>query len=139
MMYGEYEHTVDAKGRMFLPARFRGELGDVVFLARDIDRCVCIYPVAEWEKYVAKIKELPIVKTRNATRLFLSAARECEVDAQGRVLIPASLREFAGLGKNVTVIGVGEKAEIWDTEAFDNFKNSVSAEELEKELLELGL
>lgn len=139
MMYGEYSHTVDAKGRMFLPAKFRTELGETVFLARDIDKCVCIYPVSEWEKYVAKIKALPLVKTRNATRLLLSTAREIEVDAQGRVLIPAYLREYAGLGKDVTVIGVGEKAEIWDTAAFESFKNSLTAEELEKELLELGL
>ena len=139
MFTGEYDHTIDAKGRMFLPAKFRGEFGDRVILARGIDKCVCIYPVEEWEKYIEKIKNLPVVKARKAKRLISATASETEIDGQGRVLIPAKLREYAGLEKNVKVIGNTEIAEIWTSEAYDEFLDSMSAEELEKELTELGL
>ena len=139
MYLGEYEHTIDAKGRMFLPAKFRTELGDKVVLARGIDACVCIYPVEEWEKYIAMIESLPVVKARNAKRMICSTAAETEIDGQGRVLIPAALRQYASLDKNVKVIGSGEKAEIWNIEAFNEFMNGYSAKELENELIELGL
>lgn len=138
-MFGEYEHTIDAKGRMFLPAKIRAELGERVFLSRSIDKCICIYPVDEWEKYIARLSELPPVKARNAKRFFCATAAEVEIDGQGRVLIPQTLRDHVGLGKSVTVIGVGEKAEIWNTEDFENFKDKMDPKELEKELISYGL
>ena len=139
MYTGEYEHTIDAKGRMFLPAKFRSQMGDKVILARGIDHCVSIYPTEEWDKYIEKIQSLPVVKARKAKRLICSTAAETEIDGQGRVLIPLSLREYAGLGKNVKVIGNGEIAEIWTIDGYEGFLGEMSAEELENELIELGL
>ncbi len=138
-MYGEYEHTIDAKGRMFLPAKFRLELGERVFITRGLDRCVCIYPVDEWDKFMAKIDTLPPVKARHVKRVLSASAVDTDVDSQGRVLIPAQLRERAELGKTVTVIGVGEKAEIWNTESYNKYKSDISDDELEAELISLGM
>ncbi len=138
-MYGEYAHTIDAKGRMFLPAKFRSELGDRVYITRGIDQCVCIYPVDEWKKFMERLNELPPVKVRHVKRLLSASAVDTDVDCQGRVLIPQQLREEIHLGKSVTVIGVGEKAEIWNTEEYDAYKNSMSNEEIEAELIALGM
>lgn len=138
-MYGEYAHTIDSKGRMFLPAKFRSELGEKVYLAKVLDECICIYPVEEWNNFIEKLNQLPPVKVRHVKRKISSTAVETDVDCQGRVLVPVELRDMAKLGKSVTVIGVGEKAEIWDTETFNRYKSSISSEEIEAELIALGM
>lgn len=138
-MFGEYEHTIDGKGRMFLPSKFRLELGEMVYLTRSVDKCVCIYPVEEWKKFIAKLDELPPIRARDVKRSLCASANETDVDSQGRVLIPQQLRDLAGLQKSVVVIGVGEKAEIWDVDAYNEYKKGMDAAALEADLIALGL
>ena len=138
-MFGEYEHTIDGKGRMFLPSKFRLELGEKVYLTRSVDKCGCIYPVEEWKKFIAKLDELPPIRARDVKRSLCASANETDVDSQGRVLIPQQLRDLAGLQKSVVVIGVGEKAEIWDVDAYNEYKKGMDAAALEADLIALGL
>ncbi len=117
-MTGEYQHTLDAKGRIFIPARLREELGDVFYLTLSMDECLCAYSSESWEKFMAKVNEMPYVKQRKMRPLFAHAAK-CELDGQGRILIPQRLREFAHLAKNVTVIGSNNHAEFWNTDTWN--------------------
>ena len=138
-MFGEYEHTIDGKGRMFLPSNFRLELGETVYLTRSVETCVCIYPAEEWKHFHAKLDELPPIRARDVKRSLCASANETDVDSQGRVLIPQQLRDLAGLQKSVEVIGVGEKAEIWDVDAYNESKTGMDATALEADLIALGL
>ncbi len=123
-MTGEYQHSLDNKGRIFIPAKLRDELGEVFFVTLSMDRCLCAYSSENWKSLSEKVSAMPYVKQRKMRPLFAHAAR-CELDAQGRALIPMSLREYAGLEKNVTVVGCNNHAELWDSEAW----KSVYAEE----------
>ncbi len=116
-MTGEYQHSLDNKGRIFIPSRLRDELGEVFFITLSMDRCLCAYNSENWRLLSDKVSAMPYVKQRKMRPLFAHAAR-CELDAQGRVLIPQPLREYAGLVKNVTVIGCNNHAELWDSEAW---------------------
>ena len=116
-MTGEYQHSLDNKGRIFIPSRLRDELGEVFFITLSMDRCLCAYNSENWRLLSEKVSAMPFVKQRKMRPLFAHAAR-CELDAQGRVLIPLPLREYAGLEKNVTVIGCNNHAELWDSEAW---------------------
>lgn len=118
-MTGEYQHSLDSKGRIFIPAKLRDELGDVFYLTISMDRCLCAYSGENWQKLADKVNDMPYVKQRKMRPLFARAAR-CELDAQGRALIPQSLRDYACLTKNVTVIGCNNHAELWDSEAWEN-------------------
>ncbi len=116
MFIGEYSHTIDAKGRLIVPAKFREQLGDEFVVTKGLDGCLFVYENSEWRSFEEKLHELPIT-TANAskfTRFFLAGANSCEVDRQGRILIPANLREFAGLEKDVLLVGVGSRIEIWN-------------------------
>ena len=116
-MTGEYQHTLDSKGRIFIPAKLRDELGDVFYVTLSMDRCLCVYSHENWRILSEKVSAMPYVKQRKMRPLFAHAAR-CELDGQGRVLIPQSLRAYAGLEKSVTVIGCNNHAELWDSEAW---------------------
>ena len=116
-MTGEYQHSLDNKGRLFIPAKLRDELGEVFFITLSMDRCLCAYSNENWQSLSEKVSAMPYVKQRKMRPLFAHAAR-CELDAQGRVLIPQSLRDYAGLVKNVTVLGCNNHAELWDSEAW---------------------
>ncbi len=116
-MTGEYQHSLDNKGRLFIPAKLRDELGEVFFITLSMDRCLCAYSNENWLSLSEKVSAMPYVKQRKMRPLFAHAAR-CELDAQGRALIPQSLRDYAGLVKNVTVVGCNNHAELWDTEAW---------------------
>lgn len=118
-MTGEYQHTLDSKGRLFIPARLREELGEVFFLTLSMDRCLCAYSAENWERFSEKVSAMPYVRQRKMRPLFAHAAR-CELDAQGRALIPQNLRAYAGLEKNVTVVGCNNHAELWNSEAWDS-------------------
>ena len=118
-MTGEYQHTLDSKGRLFIPARLREELGEVFFLTLSMDRCLSAYSAESWEQLTEKVNALPYVRQRKMRPLFAHAAR-CELDAQGRALIPQNLRAYAGLEKNVTVVGCNNHAELWNSEAWDS-------------------
>ena len=116
-MTGEYQHSLDNKGRIFIPAKLRDELGEVFFITLSMDRCLCAYSKENWQSLSEKVSAMPYVKQRKMRPLFAHAAR-CELDAQGRVLIPQALRDYAGLVKNVTVVGCNNHAELWDSEAW---------------------
>lgn len=117
-MTGEYQHSLDAKGRLSIPARLREYLGDVFYVTLSMDKCLSIYSSESWQKFLEKIEQMPYVK-QNKMRPLFSQAAKCELDAQGRILVPQKLREFAGLSKNVAVIGCNNHAEIWDSERWN--------------------
>lgn len=121
---GEYLHTVDLKGRVALPAKFREALGPRFYIARGLDRCLFVYPSEEWALVLDKIKGMPLNQkdARDYQRYFLSGASEVEPDKQGRIVLPMSLREYAGVAKDVWILGVGTRVEIWDREVWDRKK-----------------
>ena len=114
-MTGQYQHTVDAKGRLFIPAKLREELGETFYETMGMDGCLSVYSDESWAKFTEKFESLPYTRTKAMRPLFANAAK-CEPDAQGRILLPAKLRAYAGLQKDVVVIGVSNRAEIWDAE-----------------------
>jgi MraZ protein len=129
-MTGQYQHNIDAKGRLFIPAKLREELGETFYVTMGIDRCLSVYSDDSWAKFTEKFDSMPYSKTRAMRPLFANAAK-CEPDTQGRILIPAKLREYAGLEKDVVVIGVSNRAEIWNAAAW----NELEAQELNPENL----
>ena len=122
---GEYHHSIDEKGRMIIPAKFRDELGPVFVMTRGLDQCLFLYPMSEWKAMEQKLKSLPLMKSdaRAFTRFFFSGAVECELDKQGRVNIPANLRSHAKLEKDCVVIGVSTRVEIWSKEAWEAYSS----------------
>jgi len=116
-MTGIYQHTIDAKGRLFIPARLREELGDVFYVTLSMEKCLSAYSNVSWEKFMEKIKAMPKAKQIKMRPLF-SHASKCELDGQGRILLSQSLRDFADLKKSVAVVGAGECTEFWDSEAW---------------------
>ena len=116
-MTGEYQHMLDSKGRIFLPARLREELGGTFFVTLSMDKCLSAYNAESWQAFSDKVNAMPYVKQRKMRPLFAYAAK-CELDSQGRILIPQNLRDFAGLAKNVTIVGCNNHAEFWDSESW---------------------
>ena len=112
-MTGEYQHTLDSKGRLFIPAKLREELGDVFYITLSMDKCLSAYSAESWQTFSDKVDAMPYVKQRKMRPLFAYAAR-CELDSQGRILLPQNLRDFAELTKDVTVVGCNNHAEFWD-------------------------
>ncbi len=136
-MTGEYQHSLDSKGRLFIPAKLRDELGEVFFITISMDRCLCAYSSANWDALSERVNAMPYVKQRKMRPLFAHAAR-CELDSQGRVLIPFNLREYASFGKNVTVIGCNNHAELWDSAAWEEiFKLETTPENIAAVMEEL--
>lgn len=128
---GEYQHNLDDKGRVIVPSKFREGLGETFVMTRGLDQCLFVYPQSEWEILEAKLKSLPMTRAdaRSFVRFFFSGATECELDKQGRIVIPTLLREYAHLEKDIVVLGVSNRVEIWGrdlwkqyaTEAADSF------------------
>ena len=137
-MKGEYRHTLDAKGRVSVPSKLRDELGDRFTVTKGLDGCIAAYPAAEWDALEAKIRALPMSKARDLQRFFFSAAFDAELDSQGRILLPANLRAFAGLGKEVVVIGAANHAEIWDAARWDGYNEEIDDARIESAMEELG-
>lgn len=142
MLSGTYVHNVDAKGRIIMPARLREDLGEGCVISKGYEGCLCIYSKDEWAKFmeglVAKMPEEK-AKARKLVRLFSAGAMDCDVDKQGRVLIPPILREGAGIEKEVTIIGNVNKVEIWDSARWAAYNSEDdSLEDLAEELFELG-
>lgn len=129
MFMGEYQHSIDAKGRIFIPSRLREGLGDTFILTKGLDGCLFAYPDQEWQALEQKLKSLPFTRrdARAFARLFFSGATECEVDKQGRVLIPANLREHSKMGKDAIIIGVSTRVEIWSAEVWENYKTDATS------------
>lgn len=123
MLLGEYKHTIDAKGRLFVPARYREELGQTFVIAKYQDKCIAVYSHAVWDKFVEKLLSVSETKALTTKRIIFASAQEVEPDQQGRILIGTKLRSFAGLEKEVTIIGVSDHAEIWDSATYDEYMN----------------
>lgn len=114
-MTGEYQHTLDSKGRLFIPAKLREKLGSVFYATISIDECLSLYSMEHWNKIKEKFDSLPSSQSRRMRQLFVNAAC-CELDGQGRILLPQKLRDYVCLKKDVTIVGVSNHAEIWDSE-----------------------
>jgi len=128
MFYGEYLHRVDEKGRIIIPQKFREELSSSFMLAQGDNKSLSIYPMDAWQRFVRKLQEKPFsgdVMRRFIRKLF-SGAKECEVDRQGRLLVPITLRGYANISNEVYIIGVGDKAEIWDKVAWEKYNSETN-------------
>lgn len=123
MFIGEYAHVLDAKGRVFVPAGFREGLGDRFILTKGLDRCLFGFTLQEWGKLEEKLHRLPFARAeaRAFTRVFFSGAAAVDVDKQGRILVPANLREYAGLAKDVVILGVSSRVEFWAREEWERY------------------
>jgi len=123
MFMGEYQHSVDDKGRMIVPAKFREALGAAFIVTRGLDNCLFVYPKEEWAVLEQKLKSLPLMKAdaRAFTRFFFSGATECELDKQGRINIPKNLCEYAKLDKDCVVLGVSNRVEIWSKQVWESY------------------
>jgi len=130
MFLGTYAPKLDEKGRLILPAKFWDELAAGVVITRGQEHCLYVYSAREFETVHEKIREAPVTskQARDFLRLFLSGANQELPDKQRRVTIPAGLREYAGLGRDLTVIGAGSRAEIWDTEAWNTYYESAESD-----------
>ena len=130
-MYGKYKHTVDPKGRLFVPSKLRDELGEAFYVTLGLDHCLSVYTETGWQAILDKYNALPISQARKMRFLFANAAK-CEPDKQGRFLIPTELRQYAGIGQ-------GGHAEIWDSEAYDKLEQeTLTPENLAQVMEELG-
>lgn len=143
MFTGEYQHGIDEKGRLIVPAKFREVLGDQFIITKGLDNCLFVYPREEWNTLENKLKNLPFTNrdARAFARFFFSGAVECETDKQGRILINANLRDYAGIIKDVVIIGVGTRIEIWSQETWAEYSKLTekSYEELAEKMMELDL
>lgn len=142
MFIGEYSHSVDIKGRVIVPAKFREALGETFMVTMGVDGCLSMYSNEEWNDFVDKLRALPEGRkeTRQILRHFLARATVCEVDKQGRILIPAKLREHAGLLKDIVFVGVLSKVEIWSRERWDENESSIDdVDDITEKLSELGI
>ena len=143
MLIGEYEHTLDVKGRLIMPAKLRESIGENFIVTKGLDGCLFGFSKQEWANFEEKLKSLPLTNknARDFVRFFLSGAIECEIDKQGRFLIASNLREYAELEKEVVIIGVGTRIEFWDKSKWKNYNNSenVAADEIAENMTMLGI
>jgi MraZ protein len=143
LFYGEYQHTIDSKGRVIIPSKFREGLGEKFILTKGLDNCLFAYSSDEWSNLEAKLKTLPLSSrdARAFVRFFFSGATECEADKQGRVLIPQNLREYASLEKDIYIIGVSTRVEVWDKVKWENYSSddNLSADKIAEKMELLGI
>lgn len=141
MFMGEYNHTIDAKGRLIVPAKFREALGDEFVVTRGLDDCLFVFPNEGWKVFEEKLSTLPVANknARRFARFFLSGAATVELDKQGRILIPTTLREYGALEKEVVFIGVANRVEIWSKERWENSAVMDDMDEIVESMDELGL
>jgi MraZ protein len=143
MFMGEFLHTIDSKGRLIIPAKFRETLGYKFITTKGLDNCLFLYPENEWQNFEEKLKKLPVSQpnARAFVRFFFSGATECEFDKQGRILLPANLREYASLEKDVVVVGVMNRIEIWDAVKWNEYSSEAESnyEKAAESLVDLGI
>lgn len=143
MFIGEYEHTLDTKGRIIIPSKFREKLGDEFVMTKGLDNCLFVYPKSEWSILEEKLKTLPLTNrdARAFIRFFFAGASECSLDKQGRVTIPANLRKHSKLDKEAIVIGVSTRMEIWSQNEWEKYNDdeNLSYDSISEKMLELGI
>ena len=141
MFMGEYNHTVDVKGRLIVPSKFRDQLGDEFVVTKGLDGCLFVYTLDEWHNIEEKFRNISMTSkdARKFARFFFAGAASCEVDKQGRILLPQILREYADLKKEVVVVGVLSRVEIWDKDRWlENTYDEEEMEDIAEHMAELG-
>lgn len=141
MFMGEYNHTVDTKGRLIVPSKFREQLGDEFVVTKGLDGCLFVYSKSEWENIEEKFRNVPLTTkdARKFARFFFAGAASCEVDKQGRILLPVVLREYAGIEKDVVSVGVFNRVEIWDKDKWQKSNSYDDMDEIAEHMADLGL
>lgn len=143
MFIGEYNHAMDGKGRVTMPVKFREELGEIFYVTKGFDECLFVYTEDEWEKFRFKLESNKLTKkdARRIQRFFIASANECNLDKQGRVLVSSPLREYASIKKDVVIIGVSNRVEIWSKEKWTtyNLDDEFDISELAEDMEELDL
>ena len=130
MLIGQYQHNIDAKNRVIVPAKFREDLGERFYVTKGLDGCLFVLSEEGWKRLQDKIVAMPMSKARQLQRFFFSGAAEVEPDKQGRILIPQPLRDYASIEKDVTFIGTGDRAEIWSTECWTQFNDNLTEDSI---------
>lgn len=141
MFMGEYNHTIDTKNRLIIPSKFREALGDEFVVTKGLDGCLFVYDNEAWTEFEEKLKSLPLTnkEARTFVRFFLAGAASVEVDKQGRILVPSVLKEFAGINKDVVLVGVASRIEIWSRERWEDASSYEDMEDIAEHMAELGL
>lgn len=141
MFMSEYNHTIDAKGRLIIPSKFREALGEEFVVSKGMDGCLFVYANEDWNAFEQKLTALPLInkEARQFARFFLAGAASVEVDKQGRILLPANLRSFAGLDKDVVLVGVGSRIEIWSKEKWESMSEDENMDDIASAMEALGL
>ena len=139
LFLGNFQHNIDKKGRVFIPSKFREELGEEFIVCQDVSgkRCLCVYSMPEWEKFVAQIDGLPNTKSSVVKRFLFANAFNVEFDTQGRILLPATLREYARLEEKADILGVNNKLELWNTDLWQQENESITPESIADIMAEL--
>lgn len=141
MFMGEYNHTVDTKGRLIIPSKFREDLGEEFVITKGLDGCLFVFPNNEWQAFEEKLKALPLTNksARQFSRFFVAGATPCELDKQGRILLPGTLREFAGLEKDVVLAGMLNRIEIWSKSKWSENNSYEDMDDIAEQMTDLGL
>lgn len=141
MFMGRFNHTIDPKGRLSIPSKYREILGDEFVVSRGMDGCLFVYPIDAWKAFEEKLASLPLinVEARQFARFFLSGAQYVTVDKQGRILMPQDLKEFAGLEKDVVLAGMGGRIEIWSLDRWNTNSEQVDINQISQGMISLGL
>ncbi|MFR8003119.1 MAG: division/cell wall cluster transcriptional repressor MraZ [Hydrogeniiclostridium sp.] len=139
MLIGEYQHSIDPKGRVIVPSKFREDLGERFYVTKGMGKSLFVLSPKEWEKLQEQIMAMPMSKARQLQLYFFAGAAEVEPDKQGRILLPQHLRDHAGLTKDIAFVGVSRRAEIWDAESWAAFNASLTQESIAEAMDELGL
>src|SRR3989344_2310393 len=143
MLIGEYQHTIDTKKRLAIPAKFRKDLGEQAIVTKGLENCLVIYTLVEWEKQAKKLEALPPtqIDARNYARRMLSGAADAVLDKLGRILVPDYLKNYAGLKKNVAVLGLSNRIEVWDADKWAEYrkKTETTVSDIAERLKEFGV
>ena len=143
MLIGEFEHTIDTKGRLIMPSKLKDDIGEKFVITQGLDGCLFVYSLNEWKNFEEKLRSFPLTNkdARALKRFFLARATDCEIDKQGRFLISANLREFASLEKEVVIIGVLDKIEIWSKDRWQKYSEleNMEADEIASRMENLGI
>ena len=140
MFMGEYNHSIDAKGRVIVPSRFREILGEHFVVTKGLDGCLWVFPDSEWEEFSGKLRSLPVAnkEARKFARFFLAGAMDAETDKQGRILLPQVLRDFASLDKEVTLVGAASRVEIWNKKMWETNSTFDNMDDIAEHMGEWG-
>ncbi len=141
LFMGEYNHTLDAKSRLIIPAKFRENLGEEFVITKGMDGCLFAYTAEDWEIFAGKLRELPMMdkESRQFVRFFLAGASLAQIDKTGRILLPQPLKEFADITKDVVLVGVGSRVEIWSKARWDGTVSYQDMDDIAKHMIELGI